>query len=568
MLPGAKRKSGEGGRSLETESKCGLADGRFSAMNGVEPAPRPAVESPAPGGGHPPAAGIPPFGGPAIAAVLAAAVALNAAGAMIVEIVAGRLLAPYFGMSLYTWTTVIGVVLAGLTLGHWVGGRLAGRYQARLAPALGLAFWLGALTTLLVLPVTGLVAGALLRGEAAPALAITLSGLAGFFVPSLVAGLVQPMATVLALQQAAVHSGPVVGRMLAAGAFGSILGTFSAGFVLISWLGSAGTLWLVAGLNAVLGAVFLPGLSRRGAALALAAALVPLAVISGGIAVPGFATPCQVESRYYCIRVDPADDQTGRASRLMALDHLVHSVNDEADPQVLFSPYLHLVDEIARYRFAAQPISAFFIGGGGFTLPRAWQARNPLSDLTIAEIDPLVTRLAQGRLWFEPGENTQVQELDARVALGRIAEGARFDVVFGDAFHDIAIPAHLISDEFNALIAARLKDTGFYVLNVVDNPTNPKLLASLLRTLNRRFPLLEVWVEPRDIRGARRATFIVYAARQPSGLEATHRATYGYRHLWLRIDLRSIDVDGLGLVLTDDFAPVDRLLSGLWLGGD
>ncbi|WP_162901463.1 fused MFS/spermidine synthase [Breoghania sp. L-A4] len=502
------------------------------------------------------------------AALLAVAVALNAAGAMIVEIVAGRLLAPYFGMSLYTWTTVIGVVLAGLTCGHWIGGRLAGRYRAHLAPVIGLSFWLGALTTVLVLPVTGLVAGALLRGEAAPALAIALSGLAGFFIPSLVAGLVQPMATVFELQRAAAHSGPVVGRMLAAGAFGSILGTFIAGFVLISWLGSAGTIWLVAGLNAVLGALFLPGLSRRGGALAAAGLLVPLAVISGGVTVPGFATPCQVESRYYCIRIDPADGQTGRASRLMALDHLVHSVNDEADPQALFSPYLHLVDEIARHRFADEPISAFFIGGGGFTLPRAWQARNPASDLTIAEIDPVVTRLAREKLWFAPGENTHVLERDARVALRAIPEAPRFDVVFGDAFHDIAIPAHLISDEFNALVARRLKDTGFYVLNVVDDPSNPRLLASLLRTLKLRFPLLEVWVEPRDIQGARRATFIVYAAKQPSGLEATHRATYGYRHLWLRVDPASIDIDGLGITLTDDFAPVDRLLSGLWLGGD
>lgn len=505
---------------------------------------------------------------PGFALFLAGAVALNAAGAMIVEIVAGRLLAPYFGMSLYTWTTVIGVVLAGLTLGHWIGGWMAGRFRHCLVRAIGWAFWGGAVATLLVLPITGLVAGLLLRGEAPPATSIALSGFAGFFIPSLVAGLVQPMATVLALELDDARSGPVVGRMLAAGAFGSILGTFVAGFILISWLGSAGTLWLVAGLNAALGALFLPGLSRRGAGLAVFSAAIPLGIIWGGVVVPGFATPCQVESQYYCIRIDPADDQTGRASRLMALDHLVHSVNDEADPQALYSPYLHLVDEIARHRIGGAAMSAFFIGGGGFTLPRAWQARNHESALTIAEIDPKVTQLARERLWFEPGANTQVLERDARVALRQFAPGQRFDVVFGDAFHDIAIPAHLVSDEFNALVAERLKDAGFYVVNVVDNPGNPRLLSSLVRTMQARFPVVEIWVEPRDIQGARRATFIVYAAKEPSGLASTHRATYGYRHLWLRVDPSSIDIAGLGIKLTDDFAPVDRLLSGLWLGGD
>ena len=65
--------------------------------------------------------------------LLALAVALNAAAAMVLEIAAGRLLAPYFGMSLYTWTTVIGVVLAGLAAGHWIGGRLAGVEDSRAA---------------------------------------------------------------------------------------------------------------------------------------------------------------------------------------------------------------------------------------------------------------------------------------------------------------------------------------------------------------------------------------------------------------------------------------------------
>lgn len=61
----------------------------------------------------------------ALALLLVPAVALNAASVMVVEIVAGRLIAPYFGMSLYTWTTGIGVVLAGLSLGHWLAGWLS-----------------------------------------------------------------------------------------------------------------------------------------------------------------------------------------------------------------------------------------------------------------------------------------------------------------------------------------------------------------------------------------------------------------------------------------------------------
>ncbi|MEC9368903.1 MAG: fused MFS/spermidine synthase, partial [Pseudomonadota bacterium] len=94
--------------------------------------------------------------------LLVAAVGLNAAATLVLEIVAGRLLAPYFGMSLYTWTTVIGVVLSGLTLGHWLGGLLAERRPYRRQTMMGLAFAGGALFTLLVLPLIGFVSHRLL----------------------------------------------------------------------------------------------------------------------------------------------------------------------------------------------------------------------------------------------------------------------------------------------------------------------------------------------------------------------------------------------------------------------
>src|SRR4029453_14798670 len=50
---------------------------------------------------------------------------------LVLEIVAGRMLAPIVGVSLYTWTSVIGVVLAGLSIGNWLGGKIADRWPGR-----------------------------------------------------------------------------------------------------------------------------------------------------------------------------------------------------------------------------------------------------------------------------------------------------------------------------------------------------------------------------------------------------------------------------------------------------
>ncbi len=60
-----------------------------------------------------------------------AVVLVASAGTMIVELVASRLVSKYLGSSLYTWTSVIGIVLGGISLGNWLGGRMADRHSPR-----------------------------------------------------------------------------------------------------------------------------------------------------------------------------------------------------------------------------------------------------------------------------------------------------------------------------------------------------------------------------------------------------------------------------------------------------
>ena len=298
--------------------------------------------------------------------------------------------------------------------------------------------------------------------------------------------------------------------------------------MLISYVGTVGSIWIVVAVNAALGALFMPPLARVAGLLGSAGLAGILAFTSAGEF--AFASPCDEESQYFCIQVDSADGINGRPAKLMALDHLVHSVNDRDDPGRLASPYLHLVDEIALRRFPEGPASAFFVGGGGYTLPRAWQERWPQMQMLVAEIDPLVTRVAEEQLWFTPGPGVRSLHRDGRVAL-------------------------------------RLKPQGFYVLNLIDDPLEPRFLASMVRTLALSFSSLEVWVTLEDLPGSRRATFILYAAQEPSGLPNRLRALQGYPRQWAQIEVERLEADRLGLILRDSHAPVDRLLSRFWLEG-
>ena len=460
-------------------------------------------------------------------------------------------------MSLHTWTTVIGVVLTGLALGHWAGGRIADAWPGRRAEALGLACLVGAVTTLLILPVLPVVAGSLSTARLPLQAAIVVTGFAAFLVPSVTAGLIQPIATTHALDRLGSAAGRIVGRMVAAGVAGAILGTFLAGFVLVAHLGSAGSLWLVAGLNAGLAALLLTRPRQRVAAwglLALAAA-----VLLAGIIPRGFATPCQEESHYFCIAVHSGDERNLPDARLLRLDALTQSVNHR-DPDLLAFTHLHWMDELVRHRFGEAAFAAFFVGGGGYTLPRTWLARDPTRAITVAEIDPRVTAIARAELWFEPGSATTILHTDARVALAQLPEGQRFDVVVGDAFRDTALPAHLITDEFHALVAARLAPDGFYVLNIIDAVQPRWLVRSAVETLRRRFAEVEVWYDTDAYQTADSINFILYAGARPSGLASPHDATTPPVKSWTRLAAAAPAGWPAPLILTDDFAPVERLL--------
>ncbi len=497
-----------------------------------------------------------------------AAVFLTAAGALVLEIVAARLIAPYVGMSLYTWTAIIAIVLAGLSIGHWLGGRLAG-------PAIGhaegvrrtaLSLAAAAVATLASLPLLRLVSGPLLSGGLDAVTAVVVLTAVLFLLPSLFVGIVSPLVTKLAIDAEPDQAGRVLGRMFAAGAGGSIFGTLAAGYLFISWVGATGTVIAVAVLYAALAIGF--ALWSRRWATVLALLVLPGAGLTvWGNTLAAYRSPCQVESDYFCIRFDDFSTMSGRPSRLMVLDHLVHSINDRDDPALLYSPYVHFVDEIADLRLAGHRATrAYFIGGGGYTLPRAWARLHPDMKMTVAELDPAVTQAAADQMWLNPTDpNLHILHQDARQALNRLDPAERFDVVFGDAFHDIAVPAHLVTREFHGELAARLSEGGFYAVNVVDLGSDPRFLFALVKTLRLDFPAVEVWKTLDEIDETGRVTFIVLASARPTP-ETRIASLRGLARAWARwpendLDRRLAAVDPP--VLTDDHAPVERLLSRL-----
>ena len=174
---------------------------------------------------------------------------------LVLELVAGRILAPTIGVSLYTWTAVIGVVLAGLSLGSWLGGKIADRRPGR--SVLSLMFLLSGVASAMVL-----VFESNLDSIAAPfswpqILQVVWLTTIVFFIPSVIIGAITPMIVKLALSSLEV-TGRVVGRIRAAAELGAILGVFLTGFVLIEAYGTRSIVATVAITLVVLGVLSNP----------------------------------------------------------------------------------------------------------------------------------------------------------------------------------------------------------------------------------------------------------------------------------------------------------------------
>ena len=484
---------------------------------------------------------------------------VSSAMLLVLEIVAGRLLAPYVGVSLYTWTSIIGVILAGLSLGNWLGGVLADRGWGH--RAVGLFLVASAGFSLAILPLLVLIGGPIQSWEIDLLSASFAYVLLLFFLPSVLLGVITPLVTTIYLKLDQ-RTGTIVGRMHALAAFGSIVGTFITGFVLVQWMGTRNIIVMVAFILFFLALPFL-FISRRSLST-VGLSLFALSLTGAiGFFTNGLANPCTVESNYYCLRVVEEKDANNRVNaHTMVIDHMVHSTNVIDDPAALWTPYIEIMDALIHSHLA-DPAQAkyFFAGGGAYTHPRSIAYRYPDAGITVSEIDPAVTALAEKSLFLNRTGMT-IHHDDTRNIL-RYPGSETFDVMITDVFHDVGIPYHLTTLEYATLIADKLSKNGLYMLNVIDVFPSNQLIQSMVYTLKQVFPNVGVWIEnpPQD---ETRLTFVITAAYIPGNDQPTVIQTLSGRK-WYEIREfveQQINENGATL-LTDNYAPVERLLRRL-----
>ncbi|WP_369139885.1 fused MFS/spermidine synthase [Modestobacter versicolor] len=484
---------------------------------------------------------------------VAAGVTFLASGSVLVlEVVGLRLIAPYVGITLQTSTAVIGFALAAIAIGAWAGGAAADRTDPRrlIAPLLVA----GGALVVAVLPLVRF-AGSLLTGAASGN--VLLLAAVAVVVPAALLSAVPPMVVALQLGSLS-ETGSVVGRLSGIGTLGGIVATFATGFVLVAVL--PGSVILVAtGIVVVLAGLVLFVLLRRRAPGV--AGRLPVGLLVLALATPVLAavapTPCERETAYHCARVE-ADGDTGR---VLVLDTLRHSYVDLADPTRLEFEYVRAVAAVTEVLApAGEPLSALHLGGGGLTLPRYLAEVRPGTVGRVLEVDQGVVDIDGEELGLQTSADLEVRVGDARVGLQDEPAGQR-DLVVGDAFGGLSVPWQLTTVEALRLVDDALTDDGVYAVNLIDHPPLDFVRAELA-TLQDVFPEVLLLARAPVLAGEDGGNVIAVASHRPLPVADLEAALAGQDLAWQvagGAELRAFVGDAE--VLTDDFAPVDQLLT-------
>jgi len=484
-----------------------------------------------------------------------------------VEFGASRLLAPYFGTSLYVWGVLIGLVLVYLSAGYVIGGRLADRHPReevlyQITAWAGL--WIG-IIPLISYPIllasqqgfrelsVGLVAGTLFA-------VVVL-----FAAPVLLLGCVSPFAIRLLLRDVET-GGNTAGRVYALSTAGSILGTFLPVFWFIPTYGTRPTL---EGFGLVLVAVSVAGLwpwPRRRVYAAFAAA-----VILAWIFLPSGIKPPQIgqlvyekESAYGYIQVV----QDGTKTELILNEgEAVHSIYD---PQSLLTggpwDYMLIADS---FRPAGQsegkPARVAILGLAGGTAARQYTAAYGTSvQITGVEIDPDILSVA--RRYFHLDEpNVHPVVADARYWLD--TQAAKYDVIVMDAYRQPYIPFHLTTREFFSEVRAHLAPGGVAVVNAGRTASDYRLVDALASTMAAVYPSVFLVDVPAF------NNTLVYGSTEPVTLDDVEHNLRLVNEPIAQDVARSVISEGRlrvspyhSQVFTDDLAPVERLIDEIIFG--
>lgn len=468
---------------------------------------------------------------------------------MIFELVGSRVLGPYFGTSLFVWTSLIGIILGSLSFGYYLGGKIADKQCS--FKSLSLIIFLAAISIGLMVSIKDFWLIVLQSSFRDIRTSSVLASLTLFLPASVFLGMVSPYAVKLKLNNLNT-SAQTVGNLYAISTSGSIFGTFLAGFYLIPHFGTNRLLII---LSITLIIISLALSAKKGTWIKLSVFAI---VVIGWFVISGlnYMLPksgfIDVDTAYNRIWIyDRIDYRTNKIVKMMG-------INNENNSS-MFLDSDELVNEYTKYYHLAKHFNPNFkktlmLGGAGYSYPKDFLHKYPEATIDVVEIDPKVTELAKKYFRLEENPRLTIYHEDGRVFLNKTQE--KYDAIFGDAFNSLhSLPYQLTTKEAVQKKYNILNDDGVVILNIISaiEGEKGKFLRAEYATYKSLFPQVYLFPVTSSGNGNIVQNIILVALKSEKDQTFNNsdpKLNEYLQHLWKR----TVDADIP--ILTDNFSPV------------
>jgi spermidine synthase len=474
---------------------------------------------------------------------------------MVIEVLGSRIIGPFFGSSLFVWTSLITVTLVGLALGYTVGGILSDRRES---PVYLYGIILLAGVAVLLIPV-------LKRPVLEVALSLglrfgALTASALLFGPALcLLGCVSPYIVKIAALEIK-NIGRTVGLFYAVSTVGSFVGTVLAGFILIAWFPVNQIFVFIGGGLIVLAALyFLFFRNKRASLLLLALPFILPApreirakVLPDGTKVTKL---CDVDSFYGNVKVMEYSSQNNRIRELL-LDGAAQGGMHVATRMSVFGYSYYL--QYIPYSLNPKGKNCLVIGLGMGAVPMWYESMGIMTD--VVDINPEIFRSAEKYFGFANRGERIVE--DARYFVSR--SGKKYDYIILDVFAGESTPFHVLSLESLQLISRRLNPGGVLGVNLIGSLRKDSLVtASVIKTMQQVFTTVDIYPtsDPLDERGITNVEVFAYNA-PPVSLDREKLQGFPFHPLTAAARKQigskfTLPLAAPGIILTDNYNPID-----------